>query len=63
MTSYNFFTYDLHTWNNNKQRETVFFSNFRRNEDCAKLNLVVQNPKDSCKERGGNSSVIGKNLW
>ena len=29
MTSYNFFTYDLHTWNawnNYKQRETVFFS-------------------------------------
>ena len=47
MTSYNFFTYDLHTWNNNKQRETVFFSNFRRNEDCAKLNPVVQNTKES----------------
>ena len=45
MTSYNFFTYDLHTcwnaWNNYKQRETVFFHlffEFRRNEECAKLN-------------------------
>ena len=45
MTSYNFSTYDLHTWNawnNDKQRETVFFFHFffefRRNEECAKLN-------------------------